>query len=72
MKQYMPPAITDEDLVEQTSLACNASAPVESQYQGNFAPGLDCWIDVSKNGAFICDMECTVSVPSPEDVFVLS
>jgi hypothetical protein len=60
-KAYAPPAIVAEDVLEQTSLACNATAPfrgfTRSCFGGqailpNFAPGLVCRTDVSKGGAF--------------------
>jgi hypothetical protein len=71
-KDYVAPAIVAEDVLEQTSLACNASAPFR-QFNGscfggqavmpNFAPGLPCLNNVAKNGAFVGqDCQFTVGI----------
>jgi hypothetical protein len=61
-KPYAPPAIVAEDVLEQTSLACNATQPFRgftssSCFGGQqqlpvFAPGLPCQASAAKGGAF--------------------
>ncbi|UCC88830.1 MAG: hypothetical protein JSV81_05875 [Anaerolineales bacterium] len=81
-KGYVAPVIAWEDVLEQTSLACNATQPFPINatcFAGepqrlNYAPGLGCANDVSKGGAFALDDGggCDISVNLPGGVVVLS
>jgi hypothetical protein len=59
-KDYVAPTIAAEDVLEQTSLACNLS-----QYDPNdktlIGPNEMCRVNVAKGGAFIPDFDCTQS-----------
>ena len=74
-KVYASPAILTEELLEQTSLACNATAP-DSTYTpgGNYAAGVetDCGINVAKNGAFATAGVCAIVLTGPEQLVILS
>ena len=76
-KAYARPAILTEDVLEQTSLACNSTAPfVGGDNSGNFAPGTDddgsCQINVAKGNSFAEEEFCATVLRSPSDVVVLS
>jgi hypothetical protein len=78
-KEYEAPAIAWEDVLEQTSLACQATQPFP---EGNGGPGaaqipfapdilLDCTFSVAKGGAF--GPSCNVDLIRQElDPVVLS
>ena len=74
-KAYASPAVLTEDLLEQTSLACNATA-LDSTHTpgGNYAAGVydDCGINVAKNGAFAERGVCGIVLTGPEQLVVLS
>ncbi len=57
-RNYAAPTITVEDVLEQTSLACNVS-----QFEPNnkllIGPNGMCRVNVAKGGAFISDFDCT-------------
>ncbi|MDH4136497.1 MAG: hypothetical protein OEW09_07270 [Anaerolineae bacterium] len=81
-KEYVAPAIAAEDTLEQTSLACNATAGVPimgnilsscfaGQPTGNFTQA--CGTDVAKGGAFVeQDPYCSVYLDWPAGIVVLS
>lgn len=75
-KSYVRPAVLTEDLLEQTSLACNATAAWATHAAGgNFGPGPEnnpCALDVSKNGAFANDLFCETVLTGPGEVVALS
>lgn len=72
-KGYVAPAIAWEDVLEQTSLACNATQPFPINAtcfagvpQQIYAPGFECGTDVSKGGAFASnDSVCNIPVREP-------
>ncbi|UCC87650.1 MAG: hypothetical protein JSV81_22815 [Anaerolineales bacterium] len=77
-KDYVAPAIEWEDVLEQTSLACNAiqgdivgPACFAGDGTGTFTQG--CGTDVAKGGAFIDeDRYCSTYFDWPEGIVVLS
>ena len=74
-KAYASPAILTEDVLEQTSLACNSTAPfVGDDNSGNFAPSTEvsCQINVAKGNNFAEEEFCATVLRSPSDVVVLS
>lgn len=73
-KTYVSPAVVSEDLLEQTSLACNATtAFVPTNNGGNFGSGVvGCTIDVGKNGAFANDNLCETILEGPGEIVALS
>jgi hypothetical protein len=78
-KEYTAPAIETEDVVEQTSLVCNATEPYERNGQVlnglsglNFATGLDCQIDVGKGDNWSNTEACEFAVNGPDAVVALS
>ena len=77
-KDYVAPAIAAEDVLEQTSLACQVSEPfpigndgVKAAQVEAFVPGLQCTVNVNKGGAF-AGTGCTFKPPSLLDAVVLS
>ena len=79
-KPYAPPRVAAEDILEQTSLACNATdEPVIPNGTTNhanggyltFADGIGCVTDVGKDPAFVAGV-CDVVVIWPGEVQVLS
>ena len=78
-KEYTAPAIETEDVVEQTSLVCNATAPFQrgQDLNGanlNFATGLDfdCQVDVGKGDNFANTQACEFGVDGPDAIVVFS
>jgi hypothetical protein len=78
-KDYAAPAIEWEDVLEQTSLACNATQGVPVVGPSCFAGGgvgtftQVCGTDVAKGGAFIqTDDFCRVIFDHPGGIVVLS
>lgn len=86
-KAYASPAILTEDLLEQTSLACNSTSSgafnLEAEtcefipsIAGTFAPGTvdtPCTTSVAKGGAYGDDASCTtINIGEIEQVVVLS
>jgi hypothetical protein len=55
-RAYTRPAIVNEDHLEQTSLACNATESFPLLTNGNgtgaFAPQFECKVNVTKGGSF--------------------
>ena len=76
MGTYTAPGITAEDLIEQTSLACNSDRPFPGYppHDGAWAPGteIDCSINVAKSGAYADDPVCVWQLDDEGDVVVLS
>jgi len=71
-KMYVRPAVESEEMLEQTSLACNATQEYDPQQKPRiYAIGLDCLTDVSKGGAFAF-AACETNLPGPEAIVVLS
>ena len=74
-KDYVAPAIAVEDVLEQTSLACQVTEPFPTQPGAIFAPGLPCSTNVNKGGVFIVGKpgsDCTIPAPAPTTLVVLS
>ncbi len=77
-KAYVSPAVLTEDVLEQTSLACNSTAPFSTfASPGNFGPGAvggdaDCTINVSKNNAFSSGPLCLSVIKTGGEVIALS
>jgi hypothetical protein len=73
-KDYAAPAIAAEDVLEQTSLACQVSEPFPTTGQDTvFAPFLECATNVSKGGVFIdIEVGCTSVVRDFKQAVVLS
>jgi hypothetical protein len=73
-KDYVAPAITAEDVLEQTSLACQVSEPFPATGPSTvFAPFLECATNVNKGGAFIkVELGCASAVPNIKEAVVLS
>jgi hypothetical protein len=68
-KMYVRPAVESEEMLEQTSLACNAST---EQTAENF-PSWGCKIGVDKNGAWVVkDENCRAYFDYPKGIVVLS
>jgi hypothetical protein len=53
-KDYVAPTIAVEDVLEQTSLACNVSQ-FDKMDQTIIGPGAECRVNVAKGGAFIVE-----------------
>jgi hypothetical protein len=72
-KDYVAPAIAAEDVLEQTSLACQVTEPFNPDGAGGaFAPGVgECSTNVNKGGAF-AGGGCTFKPPNLQQVVVLS
>ena len=72
-KDYAAPAIAAEDVLEQTSLACNVTQPLDN---GSFIPGgggeIPCDHNPAKGNSFTLVLECPHIVTGPEGVSVLS
>lgn len=76
-KPYLRPSVLTEDLLEQTSLACNSTAPASTYTNtpGNFGPGAEdpvCIIDVSKGNAFASENLCETMLYEEGDIVALS
>jgi hypothetical protein len=75
-KVYASPAILTEDVLEQTSLACNSTVPwsemMDGEGSGMFAPVVGCAINITKNNAFAEDLECEIMLTDPSQVVALS
>ena len=76
-KAYASPAILTEDVLEQTSLACNSTAPYIGNNNGsNFAPGasgeIGCQISVAKGNNYADEDVCQTILERESDVVVLS
>ena len=78
-REYVAPAVAWEDVLEQTSLACNATMPVPlppapqcfAGDAGPFSPA--CEVDGTKGGSFVeDDLFCRVHFDWPGGVVVLS
>jgi hypothetical protein len=71
-ENYVAPAIAAEDVLEQTSLACNVTQPLDN---GSFVPGgggeVPCTHNPAKGGAFVIVFSCPHLV-TEEEVTVLS
>ena len=53
-RDYVAPTIAVEDVLEQTSLACNVSQ-FEPNNKTLIGPGAQCRVNVAKGGAFIIE-----------------
>ena len=79
-QDYVAPAIAWEDVLEQTSLACNATLPPpplgpNAQCFAGELPVFTaaCEVDGTKGGSFVeLDPVCRVHFEWPDDVVVLS
>ena len=70
-KTYVKPAVLAEDVLEQTSLACNASEGYQGPSGEAFATGLSCDRNVQKGNNFAED-QCEFNLDSESQVVVLS
>jgi hypothetical protein len=84
-KDYVAPAIAAEDVLEQTSLACQVTEPYSGDngvvdgawvaQVGIYATGLACTTNVNKGGVFIPGEVaggCSIMAPKPNNLVVLS
>ena len=71
-KCYRRPTVETEEILEQASLACTATAGPSEEGEVTFTAA-ECEVDVAKGGAFVdWDPSCTEHLNFPEDLVILS
>jgi hypothetical protein len=65
MRKYVQPAVESEEMLEQTSLACNVTSVLESTYR--------CMSDYRKSEAYFDEeLQCLTILASPDCMVALS